>query len=72
MKWFTTNRRAYIYRVVLSVGAVLMFYGILSAEELAVWCGLVATILMVLPVVHTPTDNSVKNGGTPPADNTLF
>jgi len=60
VKWFTTNRRAYIYRVILAIGALLLFYGIISAEELAVWGGSIATILMVLPVVNTPTDKSLK------------
>lgn len=47
--------RAYIYRVLLAAGAVAAFYGLMSGEELAVWGGLAATALMVLPTANTPT-----------------
>lgn len=60
MKWFTTNRRAYIYRVILAAGGIMLFYGIVSAQELAVWGGAIATVLMILPTANTPTDNSLK------------
>lgn len=37
--------RGYIYRILTVVGAVLIFYGLISQEELALWLGVAATIL---------------------------
>lgn len=47
--------RAYIYRILIASGTVAAFYGILSSEEVAVWLGLVAVILNVLPAMNTTT-----------------
>ena len=50
------NIRAYIYRVLLAAGAVAVFYGWLSSEELAVWAAVAATGLGVaLAAANTPT-----------------
>lgn len=54
-KIFTQKRRAYIYRVALAAGAVAVFYGLITADELAIWAGAIATVLMVLPTANTPT-----------------
>ena len=37
--------RGYIYRILSAVGLVLIFYGVISQEELALWLGVAATIL---------------------------
>lgn len=55
MKMPSQDVRAYIYRVLLAAGAVATFYGLMTAEELAVWGGLAVTVLMVLPTANTPT-----------------
>jgi hypothetical protein len=47
--------RAYIYRILMAAGAVAMFYGILSNEELAVWLGFASVALNVLPATNTST-----------------
>lgn len=47
--------RAYVYRILMAAGAVAMFYGILSNEELAVWLGLAGVALNVLPATNTST-----------------
>jgi hypothetical protein len=47
--------RAYVYRILMAAGAVAMFYGILSNEELAVWLGLASVALNVLPATNTST-----------------
>jgi hypothetical protein len=47
--------RAYIYRILMAGGAVAMFYGILSNEELTVWLGFAAVVLNVLPATNTTT-----------------
>jgi hypothetical protein len=39
----------------MAAGAVAMFYGILSNEELAVWLGLASVALNVLPATNTST-----------------
>lgn len=51
--------RAYIYRVLVAAGPVALLYGLLSAEEIAVWLGLGATILSpagVLAAANTPKE----------------
>ena len=60
MKWFTTRRRGYMYRVCMAGGAVALFYGIVSAQEVVVWGGAIATVLMVSPVANTPTDKPTE------------
>jgi hypothetical protein len=47
--------RAYIYRILMAAGAVGMFYGILSNEELVVWLGFAGVVLNVLPATNTST-----------------
>lgn len=58
--WFARERnRAYLYRVFASGGAVALFYGIASSDEIAVWSGAVATVF-ALPAVNTSTANPDK------------
>ena len=45
--------RAYIYRLLMAAGAVAMFYGIITNEELAVWLGFASVALNVLPATNT-------------------
>lgn len=47
------STRAYAYRVVTGAGVIASFYGLLTAEEVALWAGLVAT-LFVVPAANTP------------------
>ena len=47
--------RAYIYRVLVGAGVVALFYGLVTAEELAVLGGFIAT-LFVLPAANTSTE----------------
>lgn len=56
MKTLLTERaRAYIYRVLIAVGAVVGAYGLLSADEIAVWLGLAGVILNLMPAANTST-----------------
>jgi len=51
--------RAYVYRVLVACGPVVLLYGLLSAEEIAVWLGLGATILSpggALAAANTPKE----------------
>ena len=47
--------RAYVYRVLVAAAVVAVAYGLISAEEIAVWSGLVATVF-VLPAANTSTE----------------
>lgn len=54
-----THVRAYVYRVLTGVGAIALFYGKVSGEELVVWLSLVATVLGTgLAAANTPTSRS--------------
>ena len=51
--------RAYVYRVLVAAGPVVLLYGLLTAEEIAVWLGLGATILSpggALAAANTPKE----------------
>lgn len=58
--------RAWIYRVVLAVSALLVFYGLLSEGEAAQWAFLVAAILGIgtdgLASRHTSTERDLDGG----------
>lgn len=47
--------RAYVYRVLLSISPLVAFYGLLSADELALWLGVASTVLNILPALNTST-----------------
>lgn len=45
--------RAYIYRILIAVGALAAGYGLISGNEVALWTGVIAAVLNVLPAVNT-------------------
>ena len=47
--------RAYIYRILLAVSPLVAFYGLLSADEIALWLGVASTVLNIMPVMNTST-----------------
>lgn len=55
MKMPSEKVRAYIYRVLLGLGAVAACYGWLTGEEIATWSGLAAIVFNVLPTANTST-----------------
>lgn len=55
MKMPSEKVRAYVYRVLMGLGAVAACYGLLSGEEIATWLGLAAIVLNVLPTANTST-----------------
>lgn len=58
MNWIRRERnRAYLYRVATAAGVVAVGYGLLTAEEVALWAGLVATTF-ALPAANTTTKES--------------
>lgn len=50
---FNQQVRAYIYRTLIAVGAIVGFYGFMSANEVASWLGLAAVVLNILPTANT-------------------
>mgnify|MGYP006409459641 CR=1 FL=1 len=49
------NVRAYIYRSLLAISPIVIFYGLLSSQEITLWLGVAGTLLNILPVLNTPT-----------------
>lgn len=47
--------RAYIYRVLVAVGLLLVGYGIISGNELTLWLGVATAALNIMPVANTNT-----------------
>lgn len=52
---FSERNRAYIYRVLVAVGSLSAFYGLITADELPLWLGVAATVLNILPALNTST-----------------
>ena len=50
--------RAWLYRIIAAAGPIVVFYGLMSADEAALWTGLGATILgtptATLAAANTP------------------
>jgi hypothetical protein len=55
VSWLTEPVRAWLYRVLVAAGALLLVYGVLSAEEAAAWTGLAVALCNVTPAAHTST-----------------
>lgn len=55
MKMPSEKVRAYVYRILVGLGAVATCYGWLSGEEIATWLGLAAIVFNVLPTANTST-----------------
>lgn len=49
----TPEVRGWVYRVLIAVGAILVTYGVVSADELAVWLGVVVAVLNIMPAGNT-------------------
>lgn len=64
MSALTPARRRYIYRVLTTLGAVVIFYGVATGEEVALWLNVVATALLAggtgLAAANTPTDDDTE------------
>lgn len=56
MKWLNEKVRAYIYRILIAVGAVALIYGLATSAEIAAWLGLAAVVLNVMPAANTSTN----------------
>jgi hypothetical protein len=52
-KFFTEQVRGYIYRILVAAGALLVAYGVIGSDELAVWLGVAVAVLNVMPSANT-------------------
>lgn len=68
MSFLTPEVRAWIYRVLIAVGAVVAAYGWLTADQIAVWIGLAGVVLNIMPTSFTST----KRVDSTPADTTAI
>lgn len=55
MNWLSEPVRAWIYRVLIALGAVAAVWGWLNQEQIAAILGVVVAVLNVLPAVNTST-----------------
>jgi len=51
----TEQVRAYIYRILTAVGTLVMGYGFITTNELALWLGLATAVLNIMPSANTST-----------------
>lgn len=52
--WLTESRRGLLYRVLTAGGALAVFYGLMTANEVALWVGLAVAVSNGTPAAHTP------------------
>lgn len=57
MEWlkqvFTEKVRAWIYRVLIAVGALLVGFGLISGDDWALILGVVVAVLNIMPAGNT-------------------
>lgn len=49
----TEKTRGYIYRILIAVGSLVVGYGLITANELALWLGLAVAVLNIMPTANT-------------------
>jgi len=49
----TETTRAYIYRILIALGTVATGYGLITADQIAMWLGLATAILNIMPAANT-------------------
>lgn len=52
--------RAYIYRILIALGTIATGYGLITADEVALWLGLATTVLNIMPAANTKIDPDAK------------
>jgi hypothetical protein len=60
---FTQEVRGWIYRVLIAVGLLLVGYGVITADQWALWAGVLVAVLNVMPAGNTSVGGK---GITPP------
>jgi hypothetical protein len=54
------TQRAYTYRILIAVGTLATGYGLISANEVALWLGLATAILNIMPAANTKIHDDVE------------
>ena len=49
----TETQRAYTYRILIAVGAIAIGYGLITADQVALWLGLATAVLNIMPAANT-------------------
>jgi hypothetical protein len=47
------TQRAYIYRILIAIGTIATGYGLITADQTALWLGLATAILNIMPAANT-------------------
>jgi len=47
------TQRAYTYRILIAIGTLATGYGLITADEMALWLGLATALLNIMPAAHT-------------------
>jgi hypothetical protein len=53
----TQTTRAYIYRILIAAGTIAIGYGLITADQIALWLGLATAILNIMPAANTSIHN---------------
>ena len=74
MKSLTPEVRAWIYRILIAVGALVAGYGFMTSDQIAQWLGLAAVVLNIMPTANTTVKkpDSTPVDATAPADTTAL
>ena len=62
-KIFTEATRKWIYGIAVALGAAAVFYGFMTAEEVAVWLGVLVAVTGITSIAHVGekgVDNNVS------------
>lgn len=49
----TETQRAYTYRILIAVGTLATGYGLITADQVALWLGLATALLNIMPAANT-------------------
>ena len=47
------TQRAYTYRILIAIGTLATGYGLITADEMALWLGLATALLNIMPAANT-------------------
>jgi hypothetical protein len=47
------TQRAYTYRILIAIGTLATGYGLITADEMALWLGLATAVLNIMPAANT-------------------
>jgi hypothetical protein len=56
----TEKQRAYTYRILIAVGTLATGYGLITADQVALWLGLATALLNIMPAANTRIHGDVE------------